>query len=151
MKFSSLFVASVAVVCGLRPAMSQTDAASTLPDVVIGAPKHVAKPRPVVHSTMSHQASPTASTPSATPTSPAERELAKLPNVITGSCADGCQTSFRSGDRPWVGCSWSSGMLSGTCRNEGHYKDYNACTTAALAIGWRSIEVSWYCSSLALK
>ncbi len=155
MKASSLFAASLAVAFSfLSQTVAPSFATTALPGVVVEAPKQAArpekpKPRAVARSTGSSETSPTTSTPS--PISPAERDLAKLPNVITGSCVGGCQTSFRSGDRPWVGCSWSSGMLSSTCRNEGHYKDYNACTTAALAIGWKGMEVTWYCSSLALK
>jgi hypothetical protein len=60
-------------------------------------------------------------------------------------------TSFKTGDAPWHGCSWSSGMLSQTCRNVGNYKTYAECTEAGLATGWRVNEIPWYCSSLALK
>jgi hypothetical protein len=156
MKASSLFAASLAVALLSQTATPSFGATASLPGVVVEAPKQIVrpekpKPRAVARSTVSSETSPTTSTRSASPTSPAERELAKLPNAITGSCVGGCQTSFRSGDRPWVGCSWSAGTLSSTCRNEGHYKTYNECTTAALAIGWRGMEVSWYCSSLALK
>ena len=155
-------VASISIallMCGLSgTAMSQTGTpsgrtASSLPSVTVEAPKQVARPpkpeqHAVTRSGVSGRTSPTTAT---LPASPAERELAKLPNAITGSCVDGCVTSFRSGDRPWVGCSWSSGTLSGTCRNVGNYKTYNECATAGLAIGWRSNEVVWYCSSLALR
>ena len=154
MKASSLFAASLAVAF-LSPATPSFGTTTSLPNVVVEAPGQVARPqkqklRAITRSTASPRTSATTPTPSTSQMSPAERELAKLPNAITGSCVGGCQTSFRSGDRPWVGCSWSSSMLSPTCRNEGHYKTYNACTTAALAIGWRGVEVSWYCSSLAL-
>lgn len=157
MNASSLFAAGVAVALLSQTATPSFGATTSLPDVVVEAPKQVvrpekAKPRAVSgtvsSSTVSSVTSPTPLKPSG---SRSERDLARLPNAITGSCVGGCQTSFRAADRPWVGCSWSSGTLSGTCRNEGHYKDYNACTTAALAIGWRGVEVSWYCSSLALK
>jgi hypothetical protein len=163
MKASSLFVTSPAVIilsitllCGLSgtaKTATPSGGATSLLNVVVEAPKQVARPKPraVARSTVSSGTSPTTSTRSVSPISPAERELAKLPNAITGSCVGGCQTSFRSGDRPWVGCSWSTGTLSSTCRNEGHYKTYNECKTAGLAIGWRDMEVSWYCSSLALK
>jgi hypothetical protein len=164
MKASSLLVMSpavtilsIALLCGLsgtaKSATPSGGATGLLPNVVVEAPKQGARPkqRAVARSTVSSGASPTTSTRSVSPISPAERELAKLPNAITGSCVGGCQTSSRSGDRPWIGCSWSTGMLSSTCRNEGHYKTYNECKTAGLAIGWRDMEVSWYCSSLALK
>jgi hypothetical protein len=156
MKAWSLFAASPAVAFLSLAATPSFGATTSLPGIVIEAPKQAVrpekpKPRAVARNTVSSETTPTASTSPALPISPAERELAKLPNAITGSCVGGCQSSLASGDRPWVGCSWSSGTLSSTCRNEGHYKNYNACTAAALAIGWRGIEVSWYCSSLALK
>jgi hypothetical protein len=162
MKASSLFVTSpavtilsIALFCGLSgtaKTATLSGGATSLSNVVVEAPKQGARPKPrVARSTVRPETLPTTSTRSVSPISPAERELAKLPNAITGSCVGGCQTSFRSGDRPWVGCSWSTGTLSSTCRNEGHYKTYNECTTAGLAIGWRDMEVSWYCSSLALK
>ena len=167
MRFSSLFVASLAVailsiallLCGLSgAAMSQTatplgGATTSLPKVVVEAPKQVATPQKpkqrAVDRGMPPRTSPTTPTPSASPMSPAA-QLAKLANA-TGSCVGGCVTSFRSGDAPWRGCSVSSGTLSSTCRNVGNYKTYAECTEAGLITGWRGNEVSWYCSSLALK
>ena len=168
MRFSSLFVASLAVailssallLCGLSgTAISQTatpsgGATTSLPNVVVEAPKQVApqkpKQRAVARSTVSPRTSPTIPTPSASPMSPAA-QLAKLANA-TGSCVGGCVTSFRSGNAPWIGCSGSGWpALSSTCRNVGNYKTYAECTEAGLITGWRGNEVSWYCSSLALK
>jgi hypothetical protein len=168
MRFSSLFVESPAVailsiellLCGLSgTAMSQTAitsgrAAAMLPDVVVEAPKQVArpqkpKPRRMAH-TVSPRTSPATPTPSASPMSPTG-QLAKLASA-TGSCVGGCVTSFRSGDAPWHGCSVSGWPAqSSTCRNVGNYKTYAECTEAGLVLGWRGGEVSWYCSSLALK
>lgn len=169
MKFSSLFVASRAIavlsipllLCGLSgTAMSQTatpsgGATTTLPDVMVDAPKQVARPhKPIQHtvarSTVSSRTSPTAPTPSASRLSP-EQRLARLPNAITGSCVDGCVSSLPSGNKPWVGCNASSISYSTTCRNVGHYKTYNECTTAGLAVGYRNVEVIGYCTSLAFK
>ena len=168
MRFSSLFVASRAVailsiaplLCGLSgTAMSQTatpsgGATTSLPNIVVEAPKHVARPqkpeqRAVARSTVSPGTSPTTPTPSASPTS-ISAKLAKLASA-TGSCVGGCQTSFRSGNDPWHGCSVSSGTLSSTCRNVGNYKTYEECREAGVITGWRAPEISWYCSSLALK
>jgi hypothetical protein len=166
MRFSSLFVTSVAIVsmsialllCGLSStAMSQTatPAAAPLPDIVVDAPKHVARShKPAQHavarSTVSHPASVATETPSAAPES-VTAKLAKLERN-TGSCAGGCQSSFRSGNEPWHGCNGSSWpALSPTCRNVGNYKTYNECREAGLLTGWRVNEVPWYCSSLALK
>jgi hypothetical protein len=158
MRFSVLFVASLAVailsiallLCGLSgTAMSQTatpsGATTSLPNVMVEAPKQ----RAVARSTVSPRTSPITPTPSASPMSVAAR-LAKLAKT-TGSCVDGCQTSFRSGDAPWHGCSVSAGTYSPTCRNAGNFKTYAECTEVSLLVGWRGNEASWYCSSLALK
>jgi hypothetical protein len=162
MKLSSLFfVARLAVVplCGLSgTAMAQTatpsaGATTSLPNVVVEAPKQVARPqkpkqRAVARSTVFARTSPTTPTPS--PMSPAA-QLEKLANAA-GSCVDGCVTSFRSGNAPWRGCSGSGWpALSSTCRNVGHWKTYAACMEDGLKVGWRSSENGWYCSSLALK
>jgi len=154
---SSLAVASLSIALFSLggKAISQTatapgDVPILLPTVRVEAPKQVARPqaqRAGVRSTVSRRTSPTTQTPSASPTA----QLAKLPNAITGSCVDGCVSSFPSGDKPWVGCSASAGTYSPTCRNVGHYKTYNECTTAGLVLGWRSNENLGYCTSLALK
>ena len=168
MKSSSLFVARLAVaflsiaslLCGQSgTAMSQTatpsDGAVTwLPTVVVRAPKQVAglqKRRAAARSTVSPRTSPTIQTSSATSMSmsPAAK-LAKFAST-TGSCVDGCQTSFSYGGAPWHGCSVSAGTLSPTCRNAGNFKTYAECMEAGLLVGWRSNEEAWYCTSLALK
>jgi hypothetical protein len=167
MRFWSLFGTNVTVVstsialilCGLSgTAMSQTASPSgsaTLPDIVVDAPKHVARShKPTQHtvarSTVSHPTSLTAQAPSGAEES-VTAKLAKLERN-TGSCAGGCQSSFRSGNEPWHGCNGSSWpALSPTCRNVGNYKTYNECREAGLLTGWRVNEVPWYCSSLALK
>jgi hypothetical protein len=160
-KASSLFAAGLAILplcCPSGTAMSRTAtpsgvATTSLPDIVVEAPKQAGGPlkpkhRAVARSTVSPRTSPSTPTPSASPMSP---ELVKLANA-TGSCVGGCVTSFRSGDAPWHGCSWSSGfMLSSTCRNTGNFKTYAECREAGLITGWRENEVPWYCSSLALK
>ena len=160
MRFLSLFVAGL-MCCLSGTAMSQTaipssgGATNSLPNVVVEAPKQLARPqkpkqREVARSTVSPRTSPTTPTPLASPMSPAA-ELARLANA-TGSCVGGCVTSFRSGDAPWHGCSVSGWPAqSPTCRNVGNYKTYAECTEAGLITGWRGNEVSWYCSSLALK
>ena len=161
MRFSSLFVVSPAVAilsielfCGLSgPAMSQTStgSAASLPSVTVEAPRQVARPKrsAVARSTVSRRTLQTTQTPSAP-----ELVSAKLARLarITGSCVDGCQTSFRSGNHPWNGCSgfgWPA--LSLTCRNVGNYKSYQECRESGMLVGWRVTEVSWYCSSLAVK
>jgi hypothetical protein len=161
MRFSSLFVASPAVailsielLCGLSgTAMSQTatGSASSLPSIMVEAPKQVTMPKhsAVARSTVSRRTSQTTQRPSAPESVSAK--LAKLASA-TGSCVGGCVTSFRYGDAPWHGCSGSGWpALSPTCRNVGNYKTYAECTEAGLITGWRPNEIPWYCSSLALK
>ena len=166
MRFLSLFVARPAVSilsmallpCGLSgttmsyAATPSGGATTSLPNVVVEAPRQVARPpkptqRAVTPGTVSPRTSPTTPTPSAATMSPA----AQLPNT-TGSCAGGCATSFRSGNAPWVGCSGSGWpALSSTCRNTGNWKTYAGCMEDSLKIGWKGSESTWYCSSLGLR
>lgn len=167
MRFSSLFVTSPAVamlsielLCGVSgTAMSQTTpgSATSLPSVMVEAPKQVTRPKhsAVAHNVVSHGTSPTTQTSQTTQTPAAPEsvtaKLAKLEKA-TGSCVGGCVTSFRYGNDPWHGCSGSGWpALSPTCRNVGNYKTYNECKEAGLLTGWRNNEIGWYCSSLALK
>ena len=171
MRFSSRFISSLAVailsiallLCGLSgTAMSQiaTGTTSPLPAITVQAPKQVARPhrakrmarsyRPRGNEVASRRTSPTTQTPSAAQDSILAK-LAKLEKA-TGSCVGGCATSFRSGNRPWIGCSASGWpVASGTCRNVGNYKTYIECTDAGYLLAWRVMEVHWYCTSLALK
>jgi hypothetical protein len=147
-------ISSIALLCGLSgTAMSQTAAgsATSLPGVMVEAPKQVARPhRPKQAAVASRRTSPTTQTPSAAP-DPVSAKLAKLANA-TGSCVDGCVTSFKYGNAPWHGCSVSGWpALSPTCRNVANFKTYAECTEAGLLTGWRNNDVGWYCSSLALK
>ncbi|WP_407115340.1 hypothetical protein [Bradyrhizobium sp. LMG 9283] len=75
--------------------------------------------------------------------------------LLSRFAAGGCQSSFKSGDKPLVSCNVSGGVYSATCRNIGNYKSYDECKEAGRITGWRSGETSAYCSSvgrgLALK
>jgi hypothetical protein len=137
---------------GTAMARTATPSGTTsLPSVVVEAPKQVTGPThgAVARATVSRRTSRTIQMPSV-PES-VSGKLAKLANA-TGSCVGGCVTSFRHGDAPWHGCSGSGWpALSPTCRNVGNYKTYAECTEAGLLTGWRTNEIGWYCSSLALK
>jgi hypothetical protein len=161
MRFSSLFVASLAVailsallLCGLSgTARSQTatGSATSLPSIMVVAPKQVARPqRPqqVANTVASRQTAPTTQTPS-----PAQGSvLAKLAALekTSSNCTDGCQTSFKYGNQPWNGCSGSGGpfTLSTTCRNVRNFKTYVECTETGVFLAWKTHEVWWYCTSL---
>jgi hypothetical protein len=177
--FSSRFFSSPAVVilsivvllCGLSgTAMSQTQTPSggtTLPSITVQAPKPVARPqqppkqRAVVRNTVRTAVSPGPSPSPAPPTGskpPAGQEsvLAKLRRLerMSGSCVGGCQTSFRVGNRPWIGCSasgWPALAYPGTCRNIYGYKSYTECTETSHFLAWRPMEYHWYCTSLAFN
>ena len=160
MSFSSRFGAGLAVAISSiaflsGPALSQPtpfDSAVPLPSVTVDAPRQAARPhRPAHHaarSTGSLTASRAISTAPAAPMSDAAK-LAKLERE-TSSCTGGCQSSFKTADKPWVGCNSSGGVYSATCRNTGNYKSYDECKEAGRITGWRSGESSAYCSSLAL-
>ena len=122
MKSSSSFVApsavailSTAVLCGLSgTAMSQTATgpAIKLPGVTVQAPRQVARPnRPkqVTTTVASRRTWPTTQTPSRAPNS-VLAQLAKLEKT-SSNCTDGCQTSFKSGNAPWIGCNVSGGVF----------------------------------------
>ncbi len=146
---SAVAILSTALLCGLcGTAMSQT--AGQLPGVTVEAPKQMARPhRPgkVTTTVASRRTSPATQASSPAPNS----TLAKLARIekTSSNCADGCQTSFKSGSAPWNGCSSSSGVFSPTCRNVANFKTYSECTEHGLLLGWRSGEVWGYCTSLA--
>ncbi|QFI76499.1 hypothetical protein F8237_31365 [Bradyrhizobium betae] len=137
-----------------------TSSPTTLPSVTVDAPSQTPRrSKPIRHPAVARgavqrQSSPTTETSlSATLAAPTSvmTKLAKLES-ISGSCVDGCQTSFRTGNAPWRGCSASGWpALSTTCRNIYHFKTYAECTGTGLLLGWQSRELTWYCSSLALK
>lgn len=154
MRFSSLFVASLAVACGLSPAISQTGATTALPNIVVEAPKQVVRPqksemRTIARSAVPRRKSVASRTPSAAPDS-VSAKFARLASA-TGSCADGCQSSFKSGKEPWHGCNLSNGSWLQFCRNVGNYKTYAECWDAGLTLGWSFNETGAYCRVLAIN
>jgi hypothetical protein len=68
----------------------------------------------------------------------------------SSSCNDGCESSFKRGNQPWIGCSTTGAEFgfSPTCRNGRNYKTYFECRDGGLFLGARNNEVWWYCSSL---
>ena len=164
MRLSSSFVApsAVAVVstillCGPATSQTATGPASSLPSVTVDAPKQAAtapKQRPNTggsRRTLSTGPS-TAQTPSAEPNS-VQGRIAKLEKEAS-SCNGGCQTSFKTGNAPWVGCSFGAGETAGvgpyslTCTDTLTYKSYLDCTSTKVFLSWSSREARWHCSSL---
>ena len=167
MRLSSSFVASSAVavvstilLCG--PAMSQTATGSgaSLPSITVDAPKQVARPhrpeRVASRRTSSTARTPTAQTSSASPEAIVEGSgstLGKLARLekLSSSCNGGCETSFKSGNAPWVGCSESGGDIStfsATCRDTLTYASYRGCMDVKMFTGWDRNRAWWYCTSL---
>jgi hypothetical protein len=166
MRLSSSFVAPSAVavlstVLLFGPATSQTATPATapLPTITVEAPKQVARPhRPkqVENAVASRRASSTARAPSSTGQTQAAApgsilgRIAKLEKSAS-SCNGGCETSFKSGNAPWVGCSLSGGYFStysSTCRDTLTYKSFLDCTETKVFLGWETRRVLWYCNSL---
>ena len=166
---SAVAILSTALLCAFGgPAAPQT--ASSLPTISVDAPRQVARPqRPEVtpqgsgrvahragrtsRSTQTATGTPTTGTPSAA-RGPIMAKLARLEREAS-SCNGGCQTSFKTENEPWVGCSYSSGSpaagtgpLSLTCTDTLTYKTYLDCMDTKAFLGWTQRETRWHCSSL---
>jgi hypothetical protein len=167
MRLSSSFVApsAVAVVstillCGPATSQTATGSATSLPSITVVAPKQVARPhrpeRVASRRTSSTAHTPTAQTSSASPEAIIEgpgSSLGKLAMLekASSSCNGGCETSFKSGNAPWVGCSESAGhfsTFSATCRDTLTYASYGGCMDTKMFTGWDRNRAWWYCSSL---
>ena len=174
MRLSSGFVApsviailSTALLSSLSgTAMSQTATGSgtELPKVTVEAPRQAARPqRPGVTSRgsgrVAHRAGRTSrstqtatGTPSAArgPVGPVMAKLARLEREAS-SCNDGCESSFKRGKDPWVGCSESAGYFSvwsATCKDTLTYKSYVDCGETKRFLGWDRQRTWWYCTSM---
>jgi hypothetical protein len=158
----AIAILSTALLCSLSDtAMSQTatGSAAPLPSITVVAPKQVARPRQVARSPQrpaqaatvtSRPTAPTPQTPSAAPDS-VQGKLAKLEKA-SSSCNGGCETSFKSGKAPWIGCSLTGPEftnLSSTCTDTLTYKDYSDCLDTKAFLGWDRKTIWWHCSSLA--
>ena len=160
---SAIAILSTALLSSLSgTAMSQTATGSgtPLPNVTVEAPRQVARPqRPEVTpqgSGRAHRAGRTSrSTQTATGTPSAARgpvmaKLARLEREAS-SCNDGCESSFRHGKDPWVGCSESVGYysaFSATCKDTLTHRDYVQCTETKMFLGWDRQRSWWYCTGM---
>ena len=136
---SAVAILSTALLCSLTgAAMSQTTPNSSLPSVTVEAPKQTVRPQREERSRGSgrvvHRGRTSRSTQLANGTPSYARgsvmyKLAKLEREAS-SCNDGCESSFRHGKDPWVGCSESAGwytVFSATCKDTLTHKDYVQC------------------------
>ena len=157
---SAVAILSTALLCGLNgTAMSQTAAASAtpLPTITVEAPKQ-ARPRPTQLPRQAagayRRTSPTAHTLTArTPSAAPDSVLGKIAKLERASsiCNGGCETSFKTGNAPWVGCSYSAGIFgtySPTCTDTLTYKTYAECKDTRQFLGMVEREARWLCSGL---
>jgi hypothetical protein len=177
MRLSSSFAAPSAVAIlstallfgpsGTAVSQTATGSAAPLPSITVEAPKQVARPhRPereansvASHRTVaSHRASPTAQAPSSIsrvrpgPPGSVLGRLAKL-EKSSSSCNGGCETSFKTGNAPWVGCSFSTGgyttaLASPTCTDTLSYTSFSNCMDTKLFVGWDHWRARIICNSL---
>jgi hypothetical protein len=169
---SAVAILSAALLCGpIGTAASQTatDSTAPLPTITVDAPKQGARPhRPEreantvgSHRTVaSRRASPTAQASSSIsqvrpgPPGSILGKLAKL-EKSSSSCNGGCETSFKTGNAPWVGCSFSTGgyataLPSPTCTDTLTYKSFADCWDTKLFVGWDRWRTTLFCRSLAI-
>jgi hypothetical protein len=161
---SVIAILSTALLSSLSgTAMSQTATGSgtQLPNITVEAPRQVARPqRPEVtpqgSGRVAHRAGRTSrATQTATGTPSAARgpvmaKLARLEREAS-SCNDGCESSFRHGKDPWVGCSESAGyysVFSATCKDTLTHRDYVQCTETKMFLGWDRQRSWWYCTGM---
>ena len=171
MRLSSGFVApsviailSTALLSSLSgTAMSQTATGSgtPLPNVTVEAPRQVARPqRPEVtpqgSGRVAHRAGRTSrstQTANGTPSTARGPVMAKLARLEreASSCNDGCESSFRHGKDPWVGCSESAGyysVFSATCKDTLTHRDYVQCVETKMFLGLDRQRSWWYCTGM---
>jgi hypothetical protein len=76
--------------------------------------------------------------------------IAKLERAAS-SCNGGCETSLKTANAPWVGCSMSGGFsstFSATFTDTLTYKSYEDCKETKTFLGWDRNRAWWYCTSL---
>ncbi len=160
---SAVAILSIALLSSLSgTAMSQTATGSgtQLPNITVEAPRQAARPqRPEVTSQGSgrvvHRGRTSRSAQTATGTPEAARGpvMAKLVRLEreASSCNDGCESSFRRGKDPWVGCSESAGyfsVFSATCKDTLTHRDYGQCLETKMFLGWDRQRSWWYCNGM---
>jgi hypothetical protein len=163
---SAVALLSTALLCSLTgAAMSQTTPSSALPSVTVEAPKQAARPQRSevtrqVSGRVARRAGRTSrSTQTGTGTGtgagtgargPIMAKLARLEREAS-SCNDGCESSFKHGKDPWVGCSESAGyysVFSATCKDTLTHRDYVQCTETKMFLGWDRQRSWWYCTGM---
>ncbi len=163
MRLSSSVVASSAaavlatvLLCGPAASQITPGSAPSLPGVTVDAPKQATKLQRSKTTADTGILRRTRSTASSTARAPSvasdsvEARIAKLERAAS-SCNGGCETSFKSGNAPWVGCSLSGQEFSHfdtTCSDTLRYKHYADCAETKAFLGWDRNKVWLHCSSL---
>ncbi len=161
---SGIAILSISLLCSLSgTAVSQTatGSAAPLPSITVDAPKQVARPnRPVAtprgSGRVGHRAGLTSrftQTATGTPSAARGPVMAKLARLEreASSCNDGCESSFKRGKEPWVGCSESGGYsstFSATCKDTLTHRDYVQCVETKMFLGWNHQRSWWYCTGM---
>jgi len=161
---SVIAILSTALLSSLSStAMSQTATGSStqLPNVTVDPPRQVARPqRPEVtpqgSGRVAHRAGRTSrsnQTATGTPSAARGPVMAKLARLEreASSCNDGCESSFRRGKDPWVGCSESAGyysVFSATCKDTLTHRDYVQCVETKMFLGLDRQRSWWYCTGM---
>ena len=146
-------------------AVAQTATATPLPGITVHAPKQAARqvrPREAATTTASRRTAAASLPTSPTAQKPTPQKPAAAPDSVLGklaalekassSCADGCETSLKTRNAPWHGCSYSGGVnsnFSSTCTDTLKYKSYIDCRDTKLFLGWIQREAWWHCSGMA--
>jgi hypothetical protein len=149
---SAIAILSTALLCSLSgTAMSQpeTGVAAPLPSITVVAPKQVARQvaRPT-HAAVAYR--PTAATAQTPPKGSVLARIAEFEKAAS-SCNGGCETSYKTGNAPWVGCSETGPEVtnfSGTCRDTLSYKTYLECKETKMFLGADQKKAWWLCTSL---
>jgi hypothetical protein len=159
---SAVAILSTSLLCGLGgTAASQTTPSSTLPSVTVEAPKQATRPqrrevasrgsgRAIHRAGRTSRSTQTAIGTASAAQGPVMAKLARLEREAH-SCNDGCESSFRRGKDPWVGCSESTGyysVFSATCKDTLTHRDYVQCVETKLFLGWDRQRSWWYCTGM---
>jgi hypothetical protein len=161
---SAIAILSTALLCGLSStAVSQTatGSATPLPSITVTPPEQRARPPQREERAANTGAvlrrgpatRTTAQTAGGTPSAARGPVMAKLARLEreASSCNDGCESSFRHGKDPWVGCSESAGyysVFSATCKDTLTHRDYVQCVETKMFLGWDRQRSWWYCTGM---
>jgi len=158
---SAIAILSTALLSGTAASQTATGSATPLPSITVDAPKQVTRPhRPEVtqqgSGRVGHRAGRTSrsnQTGTGTPSAARGPVMAKLARLEreASSCNDGCESSFRHGKDPWVGCSESAGyysVFSATCKDTLTHRDYVQCVETKMFLGLDRQRSWWYCTGM---